>query len=76
MVPGNQEDWQVEKGQALFIRTPVSDDTHAAPLAAWVAWGVGRQQCRWSGGHSAHMDRSKAIGISIQIRQQPLHILK
>ena len=38
MLPGKQEHRQLEGGQALLLCPPVSDDLHAPPMGAWVAW--------------------------------------
>jgi hypothetical protein len=37
MFPGKQEHRQLEGGQALLLRPPVSNDLHTPPMGAWVA---------------------------------------
>jgi hypothetical protein len=37
-----KQNGQVEGSQAGFRRTPVSNDIHPTPIAAWVPWDVGR----------------------------------
>ena len=72
----NKQYGEMEGSQAELGRTPVSDHIHTTPMAAWVPWGIGRQQGRWSGRHSTDMGGLKAGTVAPKICQQARHILQ
>lgn len=63
-----QQHRQREGAQTSLRRRPVSNHIHTAPMATGVAWGVGRQQLRWSGRRSA--DMGTELGTLERVRER------
>ena len=58
-----------ERSQARLGHTPLRNHIHTPPMAAWVPWRIGRQQCRWPGDRSTDVGRIKAGAVVAKICQ-------